>query len=975
MTLFDGIKDKDINIGNVESIRPNVGSVNMDRGIDRVENITTSKDLNCIYANVRSILNKNKREEISLLLKEGRTDILALTESWTHEGVSDAELNFEGFTLFRRDRRCTDRIKGGGLLLYCRNDIKVVRVFDEGDSKCESLWVKVFDSFNEGIFIGLFYRSPSASQEETFDILKQLKVHARGNTVILGDFNFPEINWGLRDAAGVAKEFLKVADDLFLLQLVKVPTRGMNILDLILSTERNLVSDVDVSCPISNSDHNKIAFKVNCETKCLEEESIKYNYEKANFSAIQGELNKIEWSKLFDSKSTNEIWRLFKNILMDNRDSYVPKSKSTGSTKGKSAKWMTKKIKKSIKCRNKAWSRFNENPQINKLTKYRNLRNKVTKEIRKAKRNFEEDLANKIKLAPKAFYAYVSSKTRVRDKVGPLVDENGKTTEDKKEMCEILNRYFASVFTVEDQDDQSSSSIAERQIFDSVPFLDNIVLSDEKILQVINKLKPSKNGGADEVNSSFLLGIAQAIVVPLLLIFKKSLESGEIPDDWRKANVTPIFKKGSRKKPENYRPVSLTSNICKIFERLIANELTKHLDDNSLINKSQHGFRKNKSCLTNLLETTQEISQILDTGYQMDIIYLDFQKAFDKVSHSKLKIKLMNKNVNGRLLSWIMSWLRNRKQRVVVNGETSSWTSVKSGVPQGSVLGPLLFTIFIDDLDEGLSNSVKKFADDTKLFGRASTEDQVNSIREDLDKLQVWADKWHMKFNIEKCKVMHLGSNNRSCKYEMEGKVLQVVREEKDLGIYFENNFKVGNHCLSAAKKGNQILGMIARAFTCKNKTIMKKLFKSLVRPHLEYSIQAWRPHLVKDKKVLEKVQRRATRMVKECKGMNYKERLNFLGLTTLETRRERADMLEVYKILHGLEGVQEKDFFTRDLSNRRGHSFKLFIKRYRMDISKYSFGNRVCNSWNKLPDDVVSAPSVNVFKNKLDRYLRLNGD
>ena len=942
---------------------------------DKTYSKTMRKDMNCLYTNVRSILNNSKREEVKLLLNDKMIDILALTESWTHDGVSDAELNFEGYTLFRRDRLSGIKTKGGGLLLYCKNDLHVERVSEDGGEICESIWLKVADNINNKFLLGLFYRSPSSSQDEFIEITKQIRGHTKGNVIILGDFNFPDIDWNLRDASGVAKDFLNVLDDCFLHQHVMEPTRGNNTLDLILTTEHNSISDVNITCPISNSDHNTITFKIICDIKYEKVDCIKYNYDKANFRAIQEELAKLDWVTLFESKDVNDMWTLFKNILIDNRNKFVPKMKSNSNTKGKRVMWMTKKIKKSIKKRNKAWDVFKENRQLHKLNQYKKLRNQLTNEIRNAKRKFEEDLSIKIKQSPKAFYAYVGSKTRVRDRVGPLVDKTGKVSDNIQEMSEILNDYFGTVFTRDESDKICKTFSTGSLNLENKITLNNITLSQEIILDVINKLKPGKNGGVDEINSSYLLGIAEAIALPLLLLFNESIDSGVVPDDWRKANVTPIFKKGSRKKPDNYRPVSLTSNICKSFERLITNEITRHLEECSLIKSSQHGFRKNKSCLTNLLETTEEIRQILDTGCPVDIIYLDFQKAFDKVSHNKLKLKLRNCRIDGKLLTWIMSWLKDRKQRVVLDGVASGWTNVMSGVPQGSVLGPLLFTIFINDLDDGLWNSVKKFADDTKLFGKAGTDDQVNSLKEDLGKLLTWADNWLMKFNIEKCKVMHLGTKNRCMKYVMDGKELQVVKEEKDLGIYFENNFKVSNQCLKAAKKGNQVLGMIARAFTCKNKVIMLNLYKSLVRPHLEYCIQAWRPHLVKDKKVLEKVQRRASRMITECKGMTYNERLNVLRLTSLETRRERADLLEVYKILQGLEGVQEKDFFIRDLTNRRGHSYKLFIKRFRMDIAKYSFGNRVCNTWNRLPEAVVGAPSVNIFKNKLDHYLRLIGD
>ena len=247
---------------------------------------------------------------------------------------------------------------------------------------------------------------------------------------------------------------------------------------------------------------------------------------------------------------------------------------------------------------------------------------------------------------------------------------------------------------------------------------------------------------------------------------------------------------------------------------------------------------------------------------------------------------------------------------------------------------------------------------------------QEETIKNDLLVLEKWARDWEMPFNTDKCKVMHLGNNNGETRYEMGGKTLQKVMEEKDLGVVFSNKFKVGKQCLKAANKGNQVLGMIARTFVGRNKKLLLPLYKSLVRPHLDYCIQAWRPHLRKDIDRIERVQRRATRMLQECRGKDYKTRLHMTGLTTLEIRAQRADMLEVYKILNKFEGLKEGDFFIRDTRGGRGNSLKLYKKRVRLDAAKYSFGNRVCNDWNLLPDTVVTAPNINVFKSRLDSFL-----
>ena len=309
-------------------------------------------------------------------------------------------------------------------------------------------------------------------------------------------------------------------------------------------------------------------------------------------------------------------------------------------------------------------------------------------------------------------------------------------------------------------------------------------------------MKPNKTGGVDGFNSSFILGMGDAVVEPLKLIYVKTLTSGIIPNDWKNANVTAIFKKGSKKKAENYRPVSLTSHICKCFERILKDEIVNHLESQDWIKNSQHGFRNNRSCLTNLLESSEVVARLIDEGNPVDIIYLDFSKAFDKVPHKRLIEKLKAHGIKGQVVNWIEEWLRDRKQRVVVNGESSNWEKVVSGVPQGSVLGPVLFTVFINDLDDKITSKISKFADDTKLIGPAGTKEMTDIIQEDLNKLNEWTKLWQMNFNIEKCKVMHIGCKNPKVKYEIDGKTIGVVTEENDFGIIVKDDFKVAKQCM-----------------------------------------------------------------------------------------------------------------------------------------------------------------------------------
>jgi hypothetical protein len=412
------------------------------------------------------------------------------------------------------------------------------------------------------------------------------------------------------------------------------------------------------------------------------------------------------------------------------------------------------------------------------------------------------------------------------------------------------------------------------------------------------------------------------------------------------------------------------------MEKLIKENITQYLERNNLIYESQHGFRKQKSCLTNLLEFLEYILGYVDQGEAMDVVFLDLQKAFDKVPHRRLSEKIKAIGIEGKVCVWIQEWLRGRKQRVVLNGKSSEWVEVTSGVPQGSVLGPLLFLIYINDMDEILKSRIWKFADDTKLAMKVSTTEGINDLREDLKALTKWCADWQMDFNVKKCKVMHFGNHNLRAKYSMNGTELVDSNEEKDLGVIICQDLKVSQQCHIAAKKANQILGLIYRTIASRNSDIIIRLYKSLVRPHLDYCIQAWRPYLKKDMDVMEKVQRRVTRMIEGFKGLEYGVRLKKVGLTTLETRRVRADLLEVFKIVKGFEGLREESFFERrGDSGCRGHKYTLSKKRFRTNLGKFSFGNRVINFWNSLPEKVVLEDNIIGFKIGLDHYLGCRGD
>ena len=362
--------------------------------------------------------------------------------------------------------------------------------------------------------------------------------------------------------------------------------------------------------------------------------------------------------------------------------------------------------------------------------------------------------------------------------------------------------------------------------------------------------------------------------------------------------------------------------------------------------------------------------KIDDSSRAIDIIYLDFRKAFDKVPHKRFMMNVRSLGIVGEVADWIEDWLTNRKQRVVINGSSSSWRNVTSGVPQGSVLGPLLFIIYINDLDLGILSKISKFADDTKLGIDAADDEAISNLKDDLKRIEEWSDRWQMPFNVDKCKVMHIGFRNRKIKYELFGGEIESCEREKDLGVVVTSDMKFSRQCIEAEKKAQKLLGYIKRHFISRKKETILTLYRALVRPHLEYAVQFWSPTLRKDIKRLESVQERATKLISDIRGINYNRRLAHLNLFSLETRRLRGQLIETFKIIKGITNLDYRNLFTLSSNRTRSNGWKLDLHRFNTTQCGEFITFRIVTAWNKLPVDMIDSETVTEFKRKLDKII-----
>ena len=997
------------------------------------KDVTRKKSLKVYYTNSRSI--RNKIDALRGIVCVEEPDVIALSETWLNTSGRDfkTEFKIDGYHVYNKDR---EGRKGGGVAIYVKESLSsYVNTEISSDDSTETIWVEIING-RDKLLLGCIYRPPKVTRQKSNLIFNELRSAARHkNTLIMGDFNYRDIDWETNTSSCTeSEEFINAVNDGFLKQLVRQPTKDNNILDLILTNNDNLVYNLEIGGKLSNSDHNEIRFNITWDSISRNCNNINIpDFRKANFTKLKRHLREKLYCNLSireegghlgrgersdgeglndpsirgqegsgrvsgvcqvinpsdesgkgqtghvsgdrqvinpsDESGKGQIGEVdndynnFVNILASGQDKYIPYRKIRSNKN--SPKWMTNNLKHLIGVKRSIYKKI-KNGEVELRDRYNVLTRLVKRVTRKAKRDYELKIASNAKSDPKGFFQLYKAKSRER--IGPL--KVGNVLYDSSEdMSEVLNQYFVSVFTQE-----TLTSIPEADpVFTggTENELKDIKICRDDVVKEINKLSATKSPGVDLVYPKVIKECKDIVSLTLTNIFNKSLNTGEVPSLWKQANVVPIFKKGDRSVMSNYRPISLTSIVGKMLESIIARRIREHLNLYNLINESQHGFTKGKSCVTNLLSFYRSVFEATDNDDNYDIIYLDFSKAFDKVPHERLLRKIKAHGIVGKVLNWITSWLKNRTQRVVVNGEKSGWGSVTSGVPQGSVLGPLLFLIYINDLDNVVNSDISKFADDTKIGRRINSHQDSDQLQRDLDKMHEWTIKWQMNFNTSKCSILHIGRNNDAFGYTLDGVRLGKLDSVRDLGVIVSQDLRPREQCISARNKANRILGFIARSVTNKTAEVILKLYLALVRPHLDYAVQFWSPYYRMDINRLETIQRRMTKMIHGMRNLSYEDRLKRLNLHSLERRRVRGDMIEVFKWIKGFnKGDVSKVLIANEQNRTRSNGFKLKKFRFKKEIGRYWFTNRVVDEWNRLNEHVVGAESISCFKSRLDKFM-----
>ena len=895
--------------------------------IDVITNSDSDAGYNAIiFMNIQNLISKTKTDKIKFLTEQASHDkalIIALTETHLNDTVLEAEINITNYTIFRQDR--TGGRRNGGIATYVHSSIaaqcQLIKTFSNNYIEFNILYFSKL----EMLLINM-YRPPDCQTNLFNEALQEIQETIEEynenfpTTIITGDLNFPETNWGIGQSSEVrsenkqqAESLIKLTSDLLCNQIIDQPTRINNILDLFFVNNTEVVRDYFVENTVA-SDHNVITVQTNLNCKLSRVHpnkdiffnTLNFNHKRTDWTKIQLSIHQTPWETIFRNRDPKYQYDILHATCMKICSEFVPKRVKSKHRRISRAREALRRSKRKSAKKLKIALRTQNSQNIQDLREKMIRKDAQLQDLIKSEQLQEElKVIESIKTNPKCFYGYASKKAKIKSGIGPLRNEANDIVDDPQSMSEILRQQYENVFAEPDVSKQINDP---KLLFSQSSPLDitDIEISENLITNAIKTLKKHSAAGPDEFPAILLKKCSNALAKPLALLYRNMLDTGIIPQELKTAHITPIHKKGPKSLAKNYRPVALTSHIIKIFEKVLAKQLANYLEDNNKMNPAQHGFRQGRSCLSQLLTHQENIIASLAKGFMVDVINLDYAKAFDTVDHGILLHKIKNLGISGKLGIWISNFLQNRIQKVVIDGYKSQPSPVVSGVPQGSVLGPSLFIIHLGDIGHDIQNStVSSFADDTRIYKEIKNLQDVKDLQKDLHKIYKWSEENNLSLNGEKFEHMRYGTNKGGDLgppyLTPDGQNISEKESVRDLGVILSNNAKFEKHIAKKVKTARAMSAWILRTFTAaRDEDTMLTLYKAYVRSHLEYCCQLWNPFLIKDISLIESVQQAFTKRIRNLENLNYWQRLEKLKLYSLQRRRERYLTIHTWKILNG---------------------------------------------------------------------------
>ena len=1029
--------------------------------------IETDKN-GAIYVNIQGLFTKSKKNKICYLrdlAKESNSPFIVVTETWLTEQILDAEIQIPNYTLYRSDR--ANGRSHGGSCVYVRSTLTSQMILCHSNGTCDSLAVKVK---NFETLVICMYRPPDTNLEQFKESLETvqeaidetMKTDPKCRTILqLGDYNFPFLKWPngtiyenkipeekKADVKKQAEAFLEYCQENSLVQYCLTPTRGKNILDLILTNNQTLINNYTTIVNKQFSDHFVLKVWLNVSYNQETKQPRKYPYTtnlyQYDFEQADDEdwlrydamLATVDFEEEVKGMNTGQRLRRFYEVLEGTTKEIFKKKKEfeddteKTETNNKPKNFIPKRIRSLMKRKSKLSQKILASIKwwktVEMEEELENIEMELDEEYKKKKMKAENDAIKKIKKDPTYFYNYAKKSSKSPNQIGPFIEKDGTIVTDPFEKAEKLRKQYESAYSKPDEKwiipdvdiffsvsgqeqedcpeceeervhecrlDWEGSGVQEQQQQDSPSSspqkIEGVFFDFMDVTLAINDIPSGAAPGPDGVPPCLLKKAKVNIARMLILIWQESYDSGTIPDILKLALICPVHKSGSRAEPSQYRPISLTSHLIKVMERMLRRQLIGFLEMNNKMDPNQHGSRGKRSCLSQLLEHHLEILEMLERGENVDSIYLDFSKAFDKCDINLLLQKVKTLGITGKIGKWIHAFLTSRTQYIIVNGTKSNVSKVISGIPQGTVLGPILFLIYISDIGENVEAKLKIYVDDTKAKKTINNEDDVESLQKDLDAMYTWAENNNMKFNGTRFQIMRYGTNQEikdDTTYFTEEMNEPIDRFEKlkDLGVIMNDEANFKDHLEKANSKARNKTGWILRTFFSRNTWFMKHMLKTLVMPHIDFCSQLWMPIDAAGVLTLEKIQFDFFKKIPELRGKSYWECLIHMKMLSVQRRLERYRILYTWKILENLSpncGISE---IPESSKSRQGRRLEILKSKGNAQTSKLKDqcfqvnGSRLFNclpssirNMSSLQKNQSKCPvSLDEFKEKLDKYL-----
>ena len=897
----------------------------------------------------------NKLDLIALELS--MYDIITLSETWLDQSIDTMDIlipNYQEPIRLDRNRH------GGGVAVYISKSVPFVERKELQVPNLEAIWAEVHLSKMK-VLIGTFYIHPRFADWNLVNLAIDQAIQTCPNLILLGDFNEDMLDHQK------SRNIRNIMNTYNLNQLIDTPTRITNrtstLIDLILTTNSITCSNKGVLDP-SCSDHSPIHMSTSVMKVSHRSYTRKiWSYDQADYNLYRQTLGECDWN--FDEISLEECVDKTTTNMFKAAELAIPNKLVT--IRPKDAPWMHNDIRKAIRDRKKIHKKAKISKSEQDWANFREQRNKVNDLVKNAKINYFKKLATSLQqgnLKTKQWWKITKQFLKQnKDSDIPVIIQNGEHYNSPTEKANILNQYFCKQSSIDD----SHASLP--------PF--HIQISNQDVEDVLGLLDVSKACGPDLLSPRLLKEGSPVLSQYLKILFNKSLELQTFPAEWKLANIIPIHKKGDKSDTTNYRPISLISCLGKVLEKCVFKYLYNYLVEYNKITSVQSGFRPKDSAVFQLIDLYDTFCRALDDGKEVRVVFCDISKAFDRVWHRGLLFKLRRMGISGPLLEWFQSYLENRFQRVAIEGCVSDYQKVKAGVPQGSILGPLLFLIYINDIVSDIKSNIRLFADDTSLYLIVEDpEIAADLMNSDLDKIHQWAKSWLVNFNPNKTEQLIISRKAVPPvhpKLEMNNVEIQKVNCHKHLGLIINKTCSWYEHILDITSKAWKRINILRSLMYKLDRKTLETVYLSFIRPTLEYGDIVWDNCSKTEKEEIENVQYEAARIVTGAtRSCSKSKLLEETGWDSLEHRRSKHRLITFFKMVNKEVPPYLKNLVpprVHQVSQRQLRSSSNFqTPSARTNLYQNSFIPKTSKDWNSLPTHVTSNPSLQEFKRYLDK-------